>query len=165
MIASGPLPNRLLRMLDAADFELLRPHLVRSGLVRETVLDEARAALRQVCFPHAGTVSIAVGISEGQTVEVAMLGRDSIIDGGAALADGIATSDAVVLIPGTASMLEITSERDHRRLHAGVCTKRYQAIVGAAVNSEPIANISRREHDGTYRTGHSGFGGGRCTGG
>ena len=111
MIASGPLPNRLLRMLDAADFELLRPHHVRSELVRETVLDEAGAALRHVYFPHAGTVSIAVGISEGQTIEVAMLGRDSIIDGGAALADGIATSDAVVLIPGTASTLEIMAFR------------------------------------------------------
>jgi CRP-like cAMP-binding protein len=111
MIASGPLPNRLLRMLDAADFELLRPHLIRSELVRETVLGEAGAALRHVYFPHAGTVSITVGLSEGQTIEVAMLGRDSIVGGGTALADGIATSDADVLIPGTASTLEITAFR------------------------------------------------------
>jgi hypothetical protein len=31
MIASGPLPNRLLRMLDAADFDLLRV-LISSGV-------------------------------------------------------------------------------------------------------------------------------------
>jgi CRP-like cAMP-binding protein len=84
MIANGPLPNRLLRMLDAADFALLRPHLIRSELVRETVLGEAGTALRHVYFPHAGTVSITVGMSEGQTIEVAMLGRDSIVGGGAA---------------------------------------------------------------------------------
>jgi CRP-like cAMP-binding protein len=98
-------------MLDAADFDRLRPHLIRSELVRETVLGEAGAALRHVYFPHDGTVSITVSLSEGQTIEVAMLGRDSIIGGGAALADGIAASDAIVLFPGTASMLEITAFR------------------------------------------------------
>ncbi|WP_027533371.1 hypothetical protein [Bradyrhizobium sp. WSM3983] len=41
MIASGPPPNQLLRMLDAADFDLLRPHLITIELVRETVLGEA----------------------------------------------------------------------------------------------------------------------------
>ncbi|MCP3379280.1 Crp/Fnr family transcriptional regulator [Bradyrhizobium sp. CCGUVB4N] len=111
MIASGPPPNRLLQMLDAADMDLLRPHLITIELVRETVLGEAGAVLRHVYFPHDGTVSITVGLSEGQTIEVAMLGRDSVVGGGAALADGIAASDAVVLFPGTASMLEIAAFR------------------------------------------------------
>ena len=111
MIASGPPPNRLLRMLDAADYELVRPHLIRIELVRETVLGEAGAALRHVYFPHDGTVSITAGLAEGQTIEEAMLGRDSMVGGGAALADGIAASDAVVLFPGSASMLEIAAFR------------------------------------------------------
>lgn len=111
MIASGPPPNRLLQMLDAADLDLLRPHLITIELVRETVLGEAGAALRHVYFPHNGTVSITVGLSEGQAIEVAMLGRDSVVGGGAALADGIAASDAAVIFPGTASMLEITAFR------------------------------------------------------
>jgi CRP-like cAMP-binding protein len=74
-------------------------------------LNEAGAPLRHVCFPHSGTVSITVGLSDGQTIEVAMLGRDAIVGGGAALADGIAVSDAVVLFPGTASTLEIAAFR------------------------------------------------------
>ncbi|MBR0833199.1 Crp/Fnr family transcriptional regulator [Bradyrhizobium manausense] len=111
MTASGPPPNRLLQMLDAADFDLLRPHLVTIELVRETVLGETGAALRHVHFPHHGTVSITVSLSEGQTIEVAMLGRDSIVGGSAALADGIAASDAVVLFPGTASALDVTAFR------------------------------------------------------
>ena len=111
MIASGLPPNRLLRWLDAADFDLLRPHLIPMELVRKTVLGEAGAVLRHVHFPHAGTVSITVGLSEGQTIEVAMLGRDSVVGGGAALADGSTASDAVVLFPGTASMLEIKAFR------------------------------------------------------
>ena len=111
MTASGPPRNLVLQMLDAADLDLLRPHLSTIELVRETVLSEAGAPLRHVCFPHSGTVSITVGLSDGQTIEVAMLGRDAIVGGGAALADGIAASDTVVLFSGTASALEIAAFR------------------------------------------------------
>ncbi|WP_426612732.1 Crp/Fnr family transcriptional regulator [Bradyrhizobium sp. McL0616] len=111
MTASGPPPNQLLQMLDAADFDLLRPHLTTVEMVRETVLGKAGAALRRVYFPHNGTVSITVALSDGQTIEVAMLGRDSVVGGGAALADGIALADAAVLFPGTASVIEIAAFR------------------------------------------------------
>ena len=70
MTASGPPPNQLLQILDAANFALLRSHLVRIEMVRETVSGKAGA--------------------------VAMLGRDSVVGGGAALANGIASADAVV---------------------------------------------------------------------
>jgi CRP-like cAMP-binding protein len=104
-------PNQLLQMLEAAELELLRPHLATVEMVRESVLDEAGAAVRYVYFPHGGAVSITVGLSEGQMIEVALLGRDSVVGGGAALADGIAPADAIVLFPGTASMLEIAAFR------------------------------------------------------
>ncbi|OPY96976.1 Crp/Fnr family transcriptional regulator [Bradyrhizobium sacchari] len=111
MTASGYPSNQLLQMLDAADFDLLRPHLATVEMVRESVLGEAGAALRHVYFPHSGSVSITVGLSEGQMIEVAMLGRDNVVGGGAALADGIAPADATVLFPGAASMLEIGAFR------------------------------------------------------
>jgi CRP-like cAMP-binding protein len=106
MSASHP-PNQLLQMLDIADLDLLRPHLATVELVRDAVLGEVGTALRHVYFPHDGSVSITVGLSEGQMIEVAMLGRDSVIGGGAALADGVAAADAIVLFPGTASTLEV----------------------------------------------------------
>jgi CRP-like cAMP-binding protein len=111
MTTSGPPSNQLLQLLGASDLDLLRPHLVRIEMVRGAVLGEAGMALRHVYFPHGGTVSIIVGLSEGQTIEVAMLGRDSVVGGGAALADGIAPADAVVLFPGTASTVEIGAFR------------------------------------------------------
>ncbi|MBP1097566.1 CRP-like cAMP-binding protein [Bradyrhizobium diazoefficiens] len=111
MTTSGFPPNQLLQMLDAADFDLLRPHLATVEMVRESVLGEAGAALRYVYFPHGGSISITLGLSEGQMIEIAMLGRDSVVGSGAALADGIAPADAVVLFPGTASMLEIAAFR------------------------------------------------------
>jgi CRP-like cAMP-binding protein len=111
MTASGPPPNQLLQSLDPPAFELLRPHLATVEMARKSVLGEAGAALRYVHFPHGGSVSITVGLSDGQTIEIAMLGRDSVVGGGAALADGIALSDAAVLFSGTASMLEIAAFR------------------------------------------------------
>lgn len=86
MIASGPPPNRLLQVLDAADFD--RPYLITIELVREAVLGEA--------------------------------GRDT------------------------------STFRTMCRLHAGMHGNRHQATGAAAVTNEPIAKISRREHDGTY---------------
>jgi len=111
MTASNRPPNQLLQMLDAADFDLLRPHLASVEMVRRTVLGEAGSALKHVYFPHSGSVSITVGLSDGQMIEVAMLGRDGVVGGGAALADGIMPADAIVLFPGTASVLEIAAFR------------------------------------------------------
>ncbi|MGY4628727.1 Crp/Fnr family transcriptional regulator [Bradyrhizobium sp. USDA 4486] len=111
MTASNRPPNQLLQRLEAADFDLLRPHLATVAMVRESALGKAGAALRHVYFPHGGSVSITVGLSEGQMIEVAMLGRDSVVGAGAALADGIAPADAVVLFQGAASLLDIEAFR------------------------------------------------------
>ncbi|OAF00917.1 Crp/Fnr family transcriptional regulator [Bradyrhizobium centrolobii] len=106
-----PSPNQLLQALDAADFALLRPHLGTVEMVRETVLGEAGVAPRHVYFPHGGSVSITVGLSKGQLIEVAMLGRDSVVGSSAALAEGIASADAVVLFPVTTSVLDVAAFR------------------------------------------------------
>ena len=75
MIASGCPSNQALQMLDAADLDLLRPHLATVEMVRKSVLSEAGAALKYVYFPHGGSASITVGLSEGQMIEVATLGQ------------------------------------------------------------------------------------------
>ncbi|MEY9106409.1 CRP-like cAMP-binding protein [Bradyrhizobium yuanmingense] len=107
MTVSGRPPNQLLQLLDAADFDLLRPHLATVEMVSKSVVGEIGTAPRHVYLPHGGCVSIRVSLSEGQTIEIAMLGRDSVVWAGAALADGISPMDAVVLFPGAASVIEI----------------------------------------------------------
>ena len=103
--------NHLLRALPAAELEALLPRLEFVELVRETVLAEAGAALTRVYLPHSGVISLLVRLSEGQTVEVATVGRDSVFGAAAALDGGISLTDAVVLLPGTASMLDIADFR------------------------------------------------------
>ncbi|MFK4386540.1 MULTISPECIES: hypothetical protein [unclassified Bradyrhizobium] len=51
-------------------------------MVSKSVLGEVGTAPRHVYFPHSA--------SEGQTMEIAMLVRDSVVRAGAALADGAA---------------------------------------------------------------------------
>jgi len=106
MTASDRPPNRVLQALDATAFALLKPHLGAIEMIRATALGVEGAPLQHVYFPHRGSVSITVTLAEGQTIEVAMLGRDSVVGGGAALTDGVALTDAVVLFPGMASVLD-----------------------------------------------------------
>src|SRR5450631_2274330 len=103
--------NHLLQSLPAAEFEALRPRLAFVELVRETVLVGAGAPLTHVYLPHSGAISIMVRLSEGQTAEVAMVGRDTVFGTAAAFDGGISLTDAVVVLPGTASVLELTEFR------------------------------------------------------
>jgi len=98
--------NRLLQVLPAAEFQSLRPHLETVELAKGTVLTEAGAPIQYVYLPHSGVVSIMVSLSEGQTLEVAMVGCDSLVGGSTAFDDGPALADATVVVPGTASVLK-----------------------------------------------------------
>ena len=100
-------PNHLLAALRAADFELLRPHLRTAELVQEVVLVRAGEPLTHVFFPHNGVISLVVSLASGETVEVAMIGRDSIFGASAALDGRISLTDAVVQLPGVTSTLEV----------------------------------------------------------
>ena len=99
-------PNRLLQALPAAEFQFLSPHLETVELTKGAALTEAGAPLQYVYLPHSGVVSMMVSLSEGQTVEVAMVGRDSLVGAAAALDAGPALTDAIVVVPGTASVLK-----------------------------------------------------------
>jgi CRP-like cAMP-binding protein len=102
---SRPL-NRLLQALPVAEFQSLSPHLETVELTKGAALTEAGASLQYVYLPHSGVVSMMVNLLDGQTVEVAMVGRDSLVGATAALAAGPALTDAIVVVPGTASVLK-----------------------------------------------------------
>jgi CRP-like cAMP-binding protein len=111
MSSVARLTNHLLQSLPIAEFEALRPHLEFVELVREVVLVEAGAPLTHVYLPHSGVISLVVSLSQGQTVEVAMVGRDSIFGAAAALDGRISLTDAVVMLPGAASILDVARFR------------------------------------------------------
>jgi CRP-like cAMP-binding protein len=112
MSSIAPFRNHLLQSLPAGELEILRPHLELAEMVRETVLIEAGALQTQVYLPHSGIISMMVSLSDGQSVEVAMIGRESIFGAAAALGGRISLTDAVVLLPGTTSVLDVAHIRE-----------------------------------------------------
>ena len=73
----------------AAEPEALVPRLGFVEPVRQTALVEAGSPLAHVYLPHSGAISMMVRLSEGQAVEVATIGRDSVFGAGTALGGGI----------------------------------------------------------------------------
>jgi CRP-like cAMP-binding protein len=100
-------PNGFLSSLSADDFELIRPHLRTADLAPEMVLVEAGETLKRAYLPHKGVISIVVKLSKGEHVQIAMVGRDSVYGSLLALGDPISLNSAVVLVPGTASTIEL----------------------------------------------------------
>lgn len=87
-------PNQFLASLPAADFELLRPHLRLVELVQENILIRTGDTLSRVYFPHSGMISLVVRLSEGEMVEVAMIGRDGVFGASTVHDGGISATDA-----------------------------------------------------------------------
>jgi CRP-like cAMP-binding protein len=83
------------------------PHLETIELVQETLLVGAGDPLTRVYFPHDGVISLVVSLAAGGSVEVAMIGQDSIFGGSAALDGNISLTDAVVQLSGRASTLAV----------------------------------------------------------
>ena len=139
--------NRLLQYLPPAELLSLCPHLESVEMAKGAVLTRAGAPIQQVYLPHSGVVSMMVGLSEGQTVEVAMIGRDSLVGASAALDDGPSLTDAVVVVPGTASVLKAVDFRtaaERSGTGAGKITRgfghgRFAAFIRIEVNIAAVA--------------------------
>ncbi len=104
-------PNQLLASLRAADFDLLHPHLRSVELKHQAVLVRTGERLTDVYFPHDGIISLVVRLAEGDTIEAAMVGRDSVYWASAGLDGVIALNDAIVQLPGTGSILGVAHLR------------------------------------------------------
>ena len=99
--------NGFLSALSADDYELIRAHLRIVDLAHEAVLVETGEALQRAYFPHRGVISLVVKLAKGEHVQVAMIGRGSLLGAFAAMGDASALNSAVVLVPGTASVLDL----------------------------------------------------------
>jgi CRP-like cAMP-binding protein len=100
-------PNGFLSSLSADDFELVRPYLRTVDLAAEMVLVEVGEPLKRAYLPHKGVISLIVKLSKGEHVQIAMIGRDSLFGSLSAMGDPVVLNSAVVLVPGTASALDL----------------------------------------------------------
>jgi len=99
--------NGFLSALSADDYDLIRPHLRTADLPHEVVLVETGETLKHAYFPHRGVISLVADLARGEHVQVAMIGRDSLLGALAAMGDASALNNAVVLVAGTASVMDL----------------------------------------------------------
>lgn len=109
MREDGRSPNRNapLAYLSEADFGLLRPHLSRTEFVRGHVLINPGDPVETVHFPERGVLSIIKMTRDGDAVEAATMGPESIdgvIDG---LGTGVARHQITVHVEGDGYVIRL----------------------------------------------------------
>jgi len=104
--------NHLLASLAADKIAALLPHLQPVELPPETVLSETGDTIQTVYFPLRGVVSVVVDLNAGETIETAMIGRDSLVGGSAAFDNQLSLNRMVVQVGGAASALNVDRFRE-----------------------------------------------------
>ena len=137
-------PNRLLQALPAAELEQLHPLLETVELTKDATLANAGAPVQRIYLPHGGIVSMMVNLSDGQSVEIATIGRDGIIGASAALHGRPLLADAIVVVPGTASMLRAEDFREAADRSAALRTliALYEQALIAQTQQSVACNVS-----------------------
>lgn len=137
-------PNGFLSALSAEDYDLLGPHLHSVDLPHEAVLVEAGKTLEHAYFPHSGVISLVVDLGRGEHVQVAMIGRDSLLGTPAAMGHPDALNTAVVLLAGAASVLELGRLRTAADQSAGIraMLTRHGMAVYAQVQQNAACNAA-----------------------
>ena len=95
-------PNRILNALPQNIFAAMEPHLRHEVLAFGDVIAEPGEPVRNVYFPFTGVISLVVEMNVGEMIETAMVGRDGVANGTAALDSKIALHKGIVQVAGDA---------------------------------------------------------------
>ncbi len=76
MYATNHRVNRLLAAMSREDFARLEPHLESMALPRGTILEDSGEVIRHAYFPHDRIISLVAVLKDGNSVEMAVFGRD-----------------------------------------------------------------------------------------
>ena len=103
--------NLLLASLSEHDAAALRPNLKPVYLEHEKVLFEARGDVTDIYFPTGAIISLVVGLSSGEIIEAAMVGKDGLAGGFAAFGGNVSVNRAIVQLAGSALTCKVSELR------------------------------------------------------
>jgi CRP-like cAMP-binding protein len=104
--------NVFLASLSNDHFEFLRPRMRTIDLVQGATVMHADTKLDRIYFPHSGVISLVTELSSGHAIENALVGLDSLVGGGMAIASGnIALCTGIVQMAGIASVIPLDDLR------------------------------------------------------
>jgi CRP-like cAMP-binding protein len=98
-------PNRILNSLPQNVYAAMERHLKPVELPFGEVIAKTGEPIHHVYFPSAGVVSLVVEMEVGDLIETAMVGRDGVVNGTAALDSNIALHRGIVQVAGAAVMI------------------------------------------------------------
>jgi CRP-like cAMP-binding protein len=96
--------NRILKGLPPRESRIIVPQLRQIWLPKDHVLSEAGERVREVIFPDLALISYLSGTSDGESIEVCIVGNEGAVDLGSLLSQRTAFR-AVVQIPGEAHVI------------------------------------------------------------
>lgn len=96
--------NRILRALPVKEYRLISAQLKLVELQQGAVLYEAGERIRDVYFPDEATISYLSGTTDGQTLEVSVIGNEGVVGITSLLAEK-AAFHALVQLPGRACVM------------------------------------------------------------
>ena len=100
--------NLLLASLSESDAAALLPYLKSVHLDHEKVLFEAGGEVTDIYFPTGAIVSLVVGLSSGELIEAAMVGKDGVVGAAAALGNCIPVNRGIVQLAGPAMICRVS---------------------------------------------------------
>src|SRR5262245_19087399 len=100
-----------LGVLPSAVLNRLTSRLHRQDFAAGRVLFATADNVETIYFPTAGAVSLVTELSEGEMIESAMVGRDGVVGGGAALDGRYAVYRAIVQVAGSGYALDVAAAR------------------------------------------------------
>ena len=138
-----PSRNRLLSAFEAADFELLRPHLEAAPFNKDLVLETCNEPIEHVYFPNSGIGSIVAQTHSGDQVEAGIFGCEGM--SGMAIVMGTDRSPltSIVQVAGDAHRITAAALRQvieqSPRMHALLL--RYGQVMAVQTAFTALSNV------------------------
>ena len=97
--------NRILDSLPAAEVALLRPQLKTFAMVQGTLLQEQGDQVNYIYFPLSGMISLLAVMKQGQSVEIATVGREGAVGAMSGFGPRHAFTRGIVQVEGSAARI------------------------------------------------------------
>lgn len=109
---SIPTDNHILRSLPPADYERILPHLKPLQFFHSEVLFESDQTIESVYFPNFGIMSLVAQDTQGQSVEVGIVGFEGVVGVSAALGVDKSPYQIVVQLPNSGFRMNVREFQD-----------------------------------------------------
>ena len=141
-----PEDNHLLASLPTADFERVFPHLELVTLELGQVMAESGQKISHAYFPTTAIISMMYTMENGDSAEIAVVGRNGVVGISLFLAGGKTSSSTVVQNAGLAYRLSSSHLAAEFDMHAAMMRilLRYTQALVAQMTQTAVCNLHHR---------------------